>query len=54
LRAEDVQRLSEADAIAAFFGRMGYDTNPRTFQTPGNLGLTNETASPYSADRADR
>jgi hypothetical protein len=44
LRAEDVQRLSDADAIAAFFGRLGYNTNPRTFQTPGNLGITNETA----------
>lgn len=42
LRAEDVQLLSDPDAVAAFFGRLGYDTNPRTIQTPGNLGITSE------------
>ena len=42
MRAEDVQLLSDADAVAAFFGRLGYDTNPRTIQTPGNLGITSE------------
>jgi hypothetical protein len=43
LRAEDVQVLSDANAIAAFFGRLGYDTNDRTFQTPANLGITAES-----------
>jgi hypothetical protein len=44
LRAEDVQLLSDADAVAAFFARLGYNTNPRTIQTPGNLGITTERA----------
>ena len=40
---EHVQLLSDADAIAAFFGRLGYNTNARTVQTPGNLGITSES-----------
>jgi len=44
LRAEHVQLLSDADAIAAFFGRLGYNTNARTLQTPGNLGITSESS----------
>jgi hypothetical protein len=43
LDAAAVQLLSDADAIAAFFGRLGYNTNPRTVQTPGNLGITAES-----------
>ncbi|MBV8360170.1 MAG: hypothetical protein JO189_19870 [Deltaproteobacteria bacterium] len=43
MRAEHFQLLSDADAIAAFFGRLGYNTNARTFQTPGNLGITAES-----------
>ncbi len=43
MRAEDVQILSNADAIAAFFGRLRYNTNARTVQTPGNLGISNES-----------
>src|SRR6185295_7270749 len=29
-------------AVAAFFARIGYDTNARTVQTPGNLGIGTE------------
>ncbi len=29
--------------MAAFFGHLGYNTNARTFQTPGNLGITTES-----------
>ena len=31
---------SSADAFTGFFARLGYDTNARTFQTPGNLGIS--------------
>ena len=43
MRAEHVQVLGDADGIAAFFSRLGYDTNGRTIQTPGNLGITAES-----------
>jgi hypothetical protein len=43
LEPSDVQDLSEADAIAALFARLGYNTDARTLQTPGNLGLTAES-----------
>jgi hypothetical protein len=43
LKAEDVQVLSDADGVAAFFGRLGYNTNGRTIQTPANLGITGES-----------
>lgn len=42
LSERDVQELSTADAVAAFFARLGYDTNARTIQTPGNLGIGTE------------
>ena len=43
----DVQTLSSADAVAAFFARLGYSTDTRTPQTPANLGITAEgTARP--------
>jgi hypothetical protein len=43
LRAEDIQVLNDADGVAGLFGRLGYNTNARTVQTPGNLGITAET-----------
>lgn len=47
LGPHDVQALNSADAVAAFFAGLGYDTGPRTQQTPGNLGITAEgTARP--------
>ena len=42
LSEREVQELSSADALAAFFARLGYDTNARTVQTPGNLGIGTE------------
>ena len=42
LTGRDIQALSAADALAAFFARLGYDTNVRTVQTPGNLGIGTE------------
>jgi len=47
LGAHDVQALSSADAVAAFFARLGYNMDKRTEQTPANLGITAEgTARP--------
>ena len=43
LRAEDIQVLNDADGVAALFSRLGYDTNARTVQSPGNLGITADT-----------
>jgi hypothetical protein len=40
LAASDVQTLNGTDAIAAFFARLGYNTDTRTLQTPANLGMT--------------
>ena len=42
LTGRDIQALSAADALAAFFARLGYDTNARIVQTPGNLGIGTE------------
>ena len=39
LAERDILGLSSADALAAFFASLGYDTNARTVQTPGNLGI---------------
>jgi hypothetical protein len=36
----DIQALSDADAVAAFFERLGYNTSIRRVQTPANLGIT--------------
>ena len=38
----DLQQLGTADAVAAFFARLGYQTNARTPQPPANLGITAE------------
>jgi hypothetical protein len=40
LTASHVQVLNGADAIAAFFGRLGYNTDTWTLQTLANLGMT--------------
>ena len=42
LTGRDVQELAGADALAALFAKLGYRTNSRTVQTPGNLGITAE------------
>jgi hypothetical protein len=47
LTERDVLELSSADAICAFFARLGYDTSRRIVQQPGHLGITAEgTAGP--------
>jgi hypothetical protein len=45
LGRQDIQSLSAAEAITAFFARLGYNTEARTTQTPGNLGITADSAS---------
>jgi hypothetical protein len=42
LGLHDVQALSSANAVAAFFARLGYSTDTRISQTPANLGITAE------------
>jgi hypothetical protein len=39
----DVQALNTADAFAAFFAALGYDSDARLAQSPANLGISNET-----------
>jgi hypothetical protein len=47
LGLSDIQSLSNADEITAFFARLGYNTDTRISQTPANLGITAEgTARP--------
>jgi hypothetical protein len=45
LRRQDIQGLHSADAVAAFFGRLGYNTDARTMQTAGNLGITADSTA---------
>ena len=45
LTRQDVQALSSADAVAAFFAQLGYNTDARTAQTAGNLGITAESTA---------
>ena len=40
ITASEIQQLAGADAVAAFFARLGYRTDVRVPQTPGNLGIT--------------
>jgi len=42
LREQQVQDLSNRDAVAGFFAALGYDTAARTRQTAANLGITAE------------
>ena len=42
LGPHDIQALNGADAVAAFFARLGYNTDVRTLQTANNLGITAE------------
>jgi hypothetical protein len=45
LGPHDAQTLNSADAVAAFFAGLGYNTNARTPQTAGNLGITADGAT---------
>ncbi|MGB6065817.1 MAG: hypothetical protein WBG50_13515 [Desulfomonilaceae bacterium] len=42
ITAREVQELSNADAVTAFFARLGWRTDIRIEQSPGNLGITAE------------
>jgi hypothetical protein len=44
----DVQALNGPDALAAFFARLGYNTDARIVQTPSNLGITETVARPVN------
>ena len=39
LHRQDIQDLHNADAVAAFFAKLRYDTNARLTQKPANLGI---------------
>jgi hypothetical protein len=43
IRREDVQALSSADQIAAFFAALGYQADARLTQTAANIGVTTES-----------
>ena len=40
LSREDIQDLSSRDALAAFFAKLGYDTNDRLVQNVAAMGFT--------------
>jgi hypothetical protein len=40
LSRQEIQGLSGSYAVAALFARLGYNTDARTAQTAGNLGIT--------------
>jgi hypothetical protein len=46
LQAAEVQQLAGRDALAAFFARLGYDTNNRIVQTADALGLNSDSLKP--------
>ncbi len=43
LLVPDIQGLASADALVAFFARLGWKTEGRITQQPGNLGITAES-----------
>lgn len=43
LRREDIQLLASCDALAAFFARLGYDTNYRLTQSAAAMNITGDT-----------
>ncbi len=42
LSREDIQLLSSRDALAAFFAKLGYDTNGRLIQNVAAMGFTSD------------
>ncbi len=44
LKVQDVQGIGNADAVAMFFTRLGYNTATRTPQTATNIGLPEATS----------
>ncbi len=43
LSREDIQLLSSRDALAAFFAKLGYDTNDRLIQNVAAMGFTRDS-----------
>lgn len=43
LTVKDVQQLANADAVAALFAALGYDTGQRLSQSPAAMGITTES-----------
>src|SRR5438309_3024745 len=43
LDPRDIIALSDSNAIAGFFAKLGYNTEPRMIQTPANLRITADT-----------
>jgi hypothetical protein len=46
ISVHDVQSVHNADALTAFFSKLGYDTSIRTVQTAANLSLSESVARP--------
>jgi len=42
LSREDIQLLSNRDALTAFFAKLGYDTNDRLIQNVASMGFTSD------------
>ena len=42
LSREDIQLLSNSDALAAFFAKLGYDTNDRLIQNVAAMGFSSD------------
>ena len=42
LSREDIQDLSSRDALAAFFAKLGYDTNDRLVQDVAAMGFSSD------------
>ncbi|HEY3966840.1 MAG TPA: Eco57I restriction-modification methylase domain-containing protein, partial [Planctomycetaceae bacterium] len=49
LTAQDIAGLVSADAVAAFFQHLGYDTARRSGLTPQAIGLTGDAAAPIKS-----
>lgn len=53
IQREDVQGLSNADAVAALFAQLGYRTDARLRQTPADLGIMSDSLA-RQVTRLDR
>src|SRR6266567_817901 len=46
LTREDIQLLSNRDALTAFFAKLGYDTNARLVQNAAAMGFSSDNLRP--------
>src|SRR5712692_11523320 len=46
LTREDIQLLSNRDALTAFFAKLGYDTNARLVQNSAAMGFSSDNLRP--------